>query len=116
MDEEADDQKLQAQNLLAQLKEGSEYLENQREALSRLWEDFRGKVITFYETKPMKSVKKVNTTPTALCFLRISGAKCFASFVREDSRLTPKVGARIIRKGRRRSPNGAAIVCSALFA
>ena len=45
--------------LLAQLKEGSEYLENQKEALSRLWEGFRGKVVTFYETKPTKSVKKV---------------------------------------------------------
>ena len=59
VDEEADDQKLQVQNLLFQLKEGSEYLENQKEALSRLWEDFRGKVITFYEIEPTKSVKKV---------------------------------------------------------
>ena len=71
VDEEADDQKLQAQNLLAQLKEGSEYLENHREALSRLWEGFRGRITTFYETEPMKSVEKVDTTPTALCFLRI---------------------------------------------
>ena len=57
--EEADDQKLQVQNLLVQLKEGSEFLENQKEVLSRLWEDFHGKVITFYETGPTKSVKKV---------------------------------------------------------
>lgn len=36
--------------MLSQLKEGSEYLENQREALSRLWKEFRGNVVTFYET------------------------------------------------------------------
>ena len=59
VDEETDDQKLQARNLLAQLKEGSEYLENQKEALSRLWDDFRGKVVTFYETNPTKSVERV---------------------------------------------------------
>jgi hypothetical protein len=47
------------QNLLAQLREGSEYLENQREALARVWNDFRGMVCTFYETQLTKSVKKV---------------------------------------------------------
>ena len=56
-DEEADNQKVQV-NLLTQLREGSEYLENQKEDLSRLWEEFRGKVVTFYETKT-KSGKKV---------------------------------------------------------
>ena len=59
MDEETDNQKIQV-NLLAQLREGSEYLENQKEDLSRLWEEFRGKVVTFYETKKTKSVKKVS--------------------------------------------------------
>ena len=38
--------------MLSQLKEGSEYLENQQEALGRLWGEFDGKVVTFYETKP----------------------------------------------------------------
>ena len=50
---------IQNAEILAQLKEGSEYLENQKEALSLLWEGFRGKVITFYETGPTKYVKRV---------------------------------------------------------
>ena len=58
VDEETEDQNFRV-HLLAQLKEGSEYLENQKEALSRLWEGFRGKVATFYETEPTISVKKV---------------------------------------------------------
>ena len=58
VDEEADNQKVQV-DLLTQLREGSEYLENQKEDLSRLWEEFRGKVVTFYETKKTKSGKKV---------------------------------------------------------
>ena len=59
VDDEADNPKVQVRNLLVQLKEGSEYLENQKEALSRLWEGFHGKVVTFYETEPTKSVTKV---------------------------------------------------------
>ena len=37
--------------MLPQLKDGSEYLENQKEALGRLWKEFHGKVVTFYGTK-----------------------------------------------------------------
>ena len=59
LDEDTDNKMAQAFNLLAQLKEGSEYLENQKESLSRLWEGFYGKVVTFYETEPTGSVKKV---------------------------------------------------------
>ena len=59
VDEETDDQRVQVHNLLAQLREGSEYLENQKEALSRLWKGIEGKVVTFYETEPTESVKKV---------------------------------------------------------
>ena len=60
IDEETDDLKLQVRNLLAQLKYGSEYLENYIGAtLGRFWEEFCGKVVTFYETKPAESVKKV---------------------------------------------------------
>jgi hypothetical protein len=51
---------LKVRNLLAQLREGSEFLENQKEALSRMWENFHGKVFTFYETEKTKAVKKVN--------------------------------------------------------
>ena len=58
VDEETEDKNVRV-HLLAQLKEGSEFFENQKEALSRLWESFPGKVVTFYETKPTKSVQKV---------------------------------------------------------
>ena len=111
MDEETDNQGAKVLNLLAQLKEDSEYLENQKEALSRFWEGFRGKVITFYETGSTKSVKKVprhHTESLVFCFHCVkTGAY---------SRLTVIVGARITRTGRKRSPNGKAIVRSALFA
>ena len=45
--------------MLSQLKEGSEYLENQKEALLRLREKFSGEVVTFYETKPTESDREV---------------------------------------------------------
>jgi hypothetical protein len=54
---------LEAKSLLAQLNEGSEFLENQKEALSHLWNEFRGKVVTFYETQKTKQVKKVRCYP-----------------------------------------------------
>jgi hypothetical protein len=54
------DSNLKVQNLLAQLREGSEFLENQKEHLTRVWERFHGKVFTFYETGKTKSVKEVN--------------------------------------------------------
>jgi hypothetical protein len=59
MVDEETDYALKVQHLLAQLSEGSEFLENQRDALTRVWNDFRGIVCTFYETQWSKSVKKV---------------------------------------------------------
>ena len=59
VDEGTDYQKAQVLNPLTQLNEGSEYLENQREALSRSWKSFHGKVVTFYEAGPIKSAKEV---------------------------------------------------------
>ena len=115
MDRKAGDCKGQARYLLAQLTEGSEYLENQREALSRLWEGFEGKIATFYELNPTDPAKKVDTTPTALHYVHIMRVLCFFSFVREDSRLTLIVGTRITRTGRKGSPSGATIVGAALF-
>ena len=112
VDEETDNKNAE---VLAQLKEGSEYLENQKEALSRLWEGFCGNVTTFYETGPTKSINKVPRHHTESPVL----APCFVSSVHEDrenSRLTIIAGARMARTGRKRSPNGAAIVRSALFA
>jgi len=64
------------QNLLAQLREGSEYLENQREALTRVWNDFRGMVCTFYETQLTKSVKKVGVPESIQSFGKNSRAYC----------------------------------------
>lgn len=43
-----------------QLKEGSEFLENQKEDLVRIWERFNGKVVSFYETVKTPSLGKVN--------------------------------------------------------
>ncbi|KAF8537638.1 hypothetical protein BDD12DRAFT_930604 [Trichophaea hybrida] len=50
------DQKIR--NLLAQLTEGFEWLENQKEALIPVWEEFSGKIFSFYETEKTKTVKK----------------------------------------------------------
>ena len=67
VDEETGKPTDQVLNLRTQLKDGSEYFENQKEDLSRLWEEFpwkgdgnRGKeVVTFYETGPTKTAKEV---------------------------------------------------------
>ena len=81
VDEETENRKVRVLNLLAQLKEGSEYLENQKEALSRLWNGFRGKVVTFYETEATKSVKNV-------CRYR---PHCITSVFRKSCVLLPSI-------------------------
>ncbi|KAF8543475.1 hypothetical protein BDD12DRAFT_874572 [Trichophaea hybrida] len=48
-------------NLLMQLKEGSEFLENQKHDLSYIWEGFKGKIISFFETVKTKTVKKIES-------------------------------------------------------
>ena len=58
VDEETDNQNVQRRILLAQLKEGTEYVENQKEDLIRLWEGFHGKVVTFYEEGSDKKVSR----------------------------------------------------------
>lgn len=57
VDDESDNTKVR--DLLAQLKEGSEFLENQKESLTGVWNAFKGKIISFYETEPTNSVKRV---------------------------------------------------------
>ena len=124
VDEEAGNQKALLHNLFTQLKEGTEYLENQKEALSRLWEGFHGKVVTFYETEPTKSVRTVripHTDRTILPPCLKSLVSCFlytrrGGWGRGYSRLTVIAGARIIRTGRKRSSTGSATVRSTLFA
>jgi hypothetical protein len=54
------DSRLKVQNLLRQLQDGSEFLENQKDDLSEVWEKFQGKVFTFYETEKTPTVKKVS--------------------------------------------------------
>lgn len=49
--------------ILNQLKEGSEYLENQKEELVRIWRGFKGKVVSFYETEKTKQVTVICPTP-----------------------------------------------------
>ncbi|KAF8539938.1 hypothetical protein BDD12DRAFT_980660 [Trichophaea hybrida] len=48
----------QRSNLIMQLKEGSEFLENQKEDLIRIWEGFQRNVFSFYETVKTPSVTK----------------------------------------------------------
>lgn len=47
-------------NLLRQLREGSEYLLDQRDNLAMMWERFHGRVVTFYETELTSSVRRVS--------------------------------------------------------
>ncbi|KAI5802993.1 hypothetical protein EDC01DRAFT_645472, partial [Geopyxis carbonaria] len=51
------DNDTEGQYLLAQLKEGSEFLEQQRETLARVWKKFDGKVVSFYETKKTAQIQ-----------------------------------------------------------
>ncbi|KAF8535735.1 hypothetical protein BDD12DRAFT_326423 [Trichophaea hybrida] len=48
----------QRSNLIMQLKEGSEFLENQKEDLIRIWDGFQRNVVSFYETVKTPSVTK----------------------------------------------------------
>ncbi|KAF8535741.1 hypothetical protein BDD12DRAFT_891916 [Trichophaea hybrida] len=44
-------------NLLRQLREGSEFLENQKEDLSYIWEEYKPKIISFYESVQTPTIK-----------------------------------------------------------
>ncbi len=50
-----------AEYLLLQLKEGSRFLEEQKEVLSQIWDGFHGRIVTFFETQKTNQVKKVRT-------------------------------------------------------
>jgi hypothetical protein len=47
------------QNLLNQLREGSEFLENQMEELCYILEDYKPQIVSFYETVLTPTVKMV---------------------------------------------------------
>jgi hypothetical protein len=46
-------------NLLRQLREGSEFLENQKEELSYIWKESNPTIVSFYETAPTPTVERV---------------------------------------------------------
>jgi hypothetical protein len=49
-------------NLLKQLREGSEFLEYQKDELSYIWEKYKPNVLSFYETVPTAAVSKVTAS------------------------------------------------------
>jgi hypothetical protein len=59
VDAEAGGYETSRHNLLKQLREGSEFLETQKEGLSHIWEEYRPKIISFYETAQTATVAKV---------------------------------------------------------
>jgi hypothetical protein len=46
-------------NLLKQLREGAEFLEVQKEELTYIWEEYKPKIVSFYETAPTPTVRRV---------------------------------------------------------
>jgi hypothetical protein len=56
----------QRRNLIMQLKEGSDFMENQKEELIPIWNNFEQRVCSFYETVKTPSVRMVSN-PTNLC-------------------------------------------------
>ncbi|KAF8534235.1 hypothetical protein BDD12DRAFT_809527 [Trichophaea hybrida] len=51
----------QRRNLIMQLKEGSDFMENQKEELIPIWNNFEQKVCSFYETVKTPSVRMIET-------------------------------------------------------
>ena len=49
----------QRHNLLVQMREDSELLDNQQDDLMRIWADFKGDIVTFFETVRTPSVRRV---------------------------------------------------------
>jgi len=56
----------QRRNLVMQLKEGSEFVESQKEDLMKVWKDFTGKLISFFETAKPLQANEVITMPCTL--------------------------------------------------
>jgi hypothetical protein len=49
----------EGRKLFHQLEESSEFLENQKEILSKIWNSYTGKLFTFYETCDTKQLTRV---------------------------------------------------------
>jgi len=58
MDEEPGNYETSRHNLRRQLKEGSEFLENQKEDLSYIWREYKSKIVSFYETVQTPTLEK----------------------------------------------------------
>jgi hypothetical protein len=63
VDEESGGYETSRYNLLRQLREGSEFLENQKEELSYIWKEYKPKIVSFYETVQTRTVQKARLKP-----------------------------------------------------
>jgi hypothetical protein len=54
-------------NLIMQLKEGSEFLETQKEDLMNVWKRFKGKLVSFFETVKTKLIQEVIAISCLAC-------------------------------------------------
>jgi len=61
--------------LIKLLREDSEFLEYQKEELIRIWKDFKGKVVSFYETVKTPTVRKVRISTQQLFRFNASQSK-----------------------------------------
>jgi hypothetical protein len=59
VDVESGDCETSKHNLLRQLSEGSEFLENQKEELCYIWKEYKPNIVSFYETAPTPTVRRV---------------------------------------------------------
>ncbi|KAF8533302.1 hypothetical protein BDD12DRAFT_984533 [Trichophaea hybrida] len=58
VDVESGDYETSMHNLLRQLREGSEFLENQKEELCYIWKEYKPNIVSFYETAPTPTVRR----------------------------------------------------------
>jgi hypothetical protein len=61
MDAESGGYESSRHKLLEQLRDGSDFLESQKDDLSYIWGDFNPRIISFYETVKTRTVRKVVT-------------------------------------------------------
>jgi hypothetical protein len=59
VDAESSSYDISRSNLLKQLREGSEFLENQKEELSYIWKEYKPKIVSFYGTALMQPAERV---------------------------------------------------------
>jgi len=59
------DSGVQRSNLITQLKEGSEFLENQADDLLHIWPKYKGKIVSFYETVMTPPLRMVSNSSPA---------------------------------------------------